>query len=102
MQKPSRRWRLVAGGALIALAVAVAIVGYLRISLEQVVARQVVYLSSAGLAVLILVVTGGALLMADQIRAEDERVDEMERSIERLAELVAPSVESPARVADPD
>ncbi|MBI4728529.1 MAG: hypothetical protein HY775_03390 [Acidobacteria bacterium] len=98
MPKQPRRWRLAAGAALIASATVVAIVGYLKISVEPSIARQIPYLASAGLGALILAVTGGSLLMADQIRAEDDRVEEIERSVERLAELVAPTVERPARV----
>jgi hypothetical protein len=99
MPRQGRRWRLIAGATLIAAAVAVAIAGYMKISLEPIIGRQVPYLASAGLATLILVVTGGSFLMADQIRAEDERVDEIERSLERLAEMVGPSLEAPPRVA---
>lgn len=101
MPRQGRRWRLIAGASFIAAAVVVAIVGYMKISLEPNIARQVPYLASAGLATLILVVTGGSFLMADQIRAEDERVDEIERSLERLAEMVGPSLEAPPRVAEP-
>lgn len=82
-----------------AAAAAAAIFGYLKISLEPLITRQVPYLASAGLATLILAVAGGALLMADQIRTEDERVEEIERSVGRLAEIIRPMIEEPARVA---
>ncbi|MFA5787752.1 MAG: hypothetical protein WDA71_12360 [Actinomycetota bacterium] len=101
MPKSIRRWRLMTGAALLLGAVVAAIVGYLKISTEPSVAHQVPYLASAGLATLILAVVGGALLMADQIRAEDDRVEEIERSLVRMAEVVAPAVEQQARIAVP-
>jgi len=102
MPTPTRRWRLIAGLGFITAAAAAALIGYLKISLEPVIARQIPYLASAGLATLVFAVTGGSLLMADQIRAEDDRVDEIERSLARLADLIAPEVERPARTEETD
>lgn len=100
MVKHVQRWRLLGGIGLVVAAAIVAIVGYLRVSLEPDMARQVPLLMSAGLGTLILVVAGGSLLVADQIRAEDERVDEIERSVARLAEVIGPTVEAPPRLPE--
>jgi hypothetical protein len=100
MFRQVQRWRLFGGIGLVVAAAIVAIVGYLRVSIEPDTARQVPLLMSAGLGTLILVVAGGSLLVADQIRAEDERVDEIEKSLARLAEVIGPTVEAPARVPE--
>jgi hypothetical protein len=101
MSKQVLRWRLLAGAAFIALAAIVAIVGYLKISSEPDMTRQIPYVASAGFATIILAVVGGSLIVADQIRAEDERVDDIERAVERLADLVRPGAEAPPRLAGP-
>jgi hypothetical protein len=92
-----RRNRLVAGLACFAGAGLVAIIGYLKISLEPDLNRQIPYLASAGMALVILVVLGGALIVGEQLRTDAQRIEELETAVARLAAEVAPAVERPAR-----
>jgi hypothetical protein len=92
-----RRWRLFAALGCIALAAVVGLVGYLKLSLEPAVNRQIPYLASAGMALVLLAAIGGSLLVAEQIRADDDRIGQLEDSVRRLAEALGPQIEAPAR-----
>lgn len=92
-----RRNRLMAGLGCFAAAVLVAIVGYLKISIEPDLNRQIPYLASAGMALVILVVLGGALIVGEQLRTDAQRIEELETAVSTLAAQVAPGVERPAR-----
>ncbi len=92
-----RRNRLMAGLGCFALATVVAIVGYLKISIEPDLNRQIPYLASAGMALVILVVLGGALIVGEQLRTDAQRIEELEQAVSTLASQVAPNVERPAR-----
>ncbi len=92
-----RRNRLVAGLGCFAAAGLVAIVGYLKISIEPDLNRQVPYLASAGMLLVILVVLGGALIVGEQLRSDAQRIEELETAVATLATQVAPGVERPAR-----
>jgi hypothetical protein len=92
-----RRNRLLAGLGCFAAAAVVAIVGYLKISIEPELNRQIPYLASAGMLLVILVVLGGALLVGEQLRADAERIDELEAAVTKLSEQVEPLVERPSR-----
>ena len=94
-----RRNRLLAGLGCFVAAGIVAIVGYLKISVEPELNRQVPYLASAGMLLVILVVLGGALLVGEQLRTDAERLDELEAAFERLTAEVEPLIERPARTA---
>jgi hypothetical protein len=92
-----RRWRLIAGVISLAAAAVVGIVGYLRLSLEPQVNRQIPYLASAGMALVLLAAIGASLIVAEQLRADDQRLDELETAVRQLADSLAPSIEAPAR-----
>jgi len=92
-----RRNRLIAGLSCFAASGLVAIIGYLKISLEPDLNRQIPYLASAGMVLVILVVLGGALIVGEQLRTDAQRIDELETAVARLAAEVAPAVERPAR-----
>jgi hypothetical protein len=92
-----RRNRLVAGAACLALAAIVGLVGYLKLSLEPDINRQIPYLASAGMALVILTVLGGALIVGEQMRTDQERIEQLEAAVESLASIVSPTVEAPAR-----
>ena len=92
-----QRNRLLAGLVCFAAAGVVAIVGYLKISLEPEINRQIPDLASAGMLLVILVVLGGSLLVGEQLRTDAERIDELEAAITRLTAEVEPLVERPAR-----
>jgi len=91
--------RLPIGFACLGLAVVVAILGYLGLSRNPDVNRQIPYLASAGMAVVILAAVGGSFIVAEQLRNDDKRIAELEEAVRLLAGAVAPALEAPARVA---
>jgi hypothetical protein len=97
MSNQQRRWRLIGGVVALASAAVVGIVGYLRLSLEPAVNRQIPYLASAGMALVLLAAIGASLIVAEQLRADDNRLDELEAAVRQLADALAPSIEAPAR-----
>lgn len=99
MQRTSK-WRMNMGMLFLALAGVVGIIGYLKISLEVAVAAQIVYLASAGFAVIVLAVTGGALIVSEQLRADESRIHELEAALATLGDRLAPSVSEPPRLLD--
>lgn len=99
MQRTSK-WRTNMGIALLGLAAVVAFIGYAKISLETLVAAQVVYLASAGFAVVILASAGGALLVSEQLRADESRIHELEEALATLGQRLAPDVAEPPRLLD--
>jgi hypothetical protein len=96
-----RRNRLYAGIGLLALAAIVGLVGYLKLSLEHDVNRQIPYLASAGMALVVLSAAGGALIVGEQLRADDRRIEELETAVLALSGALSSSIEAPARRAEP-
>ncbi|MBV8693546.1 MAG: hypothetical protein JOY57_17945 [Actinobacteria bacterium] len=92
-----RRARLIAGFSCLALAAIVGLVGYLKLSLEPDVNRQIPYLASAGMALVLLSALGGALVVGEQMRTDEQRIVELEAAVQSLASIVSPSVEAPPR-----
>jgi hypothetical protein len=99
--QPQRRWRLILGVVCITAAAVVGLIGYLKLSLEPAVNRQIPYLASAGMALVVLSAVGGSLLVAEQLRGDDQRLDELEAAVRQLADALAPTVEAPARRTSP-
>ena len=97
MLDPRRRWRLLTGAGCLGLAALVGLLGWLKLSLEPAVNRQIPYLASAGMALVILAAIGGALLVADQLRNDSERIDELEEAVRRLSATLEPIIESTPR-----
>ncbi len=95
-----RNWRFLLGIASLAAAAVVGIVGYLKLSVEPAVNRQIPYLASSGLALVLLAAIGGCLLVAEQVRADERRIEALESAIRSLADAVAPAIEAPPRRAD--
>lgn len=94
----TKRWRLYGGLGLLAAAGIVGVVGWAKISLETLVAAQMVYLASTGFAVLVLAVAGGSLVIAEQLRADEGRMREVEDALVNLAGQIQPLVSEPARI----
>jgi hypothetical protein len=92
-----RRARLIAGFSCLALAAVVGLVGYLKLSLEPDVNRQIPYLASAGMALVLLSALGGALVVGEQMRTDEQRIVELEAAVQSLAAIVSPSIEAPPR-----
>jgi outer membrane murein-binding lipoprotein Lpp len=97
MLDPRRRWRLLTGVACLAFAGLIGLVGWLKLSDEPAVNRQIPYLASAGMALVVFAAIGGSLLVADQLRSDAERIDELEDAVRRLSATLEPIVESPPR-----
>ena len=93
------RWRLPAGITALVASAIVGFVGWSKIADEPALNRQLPLLASAGMAMVLLAVVGGALLVADQMRGDDGRLDELEEAVRSLAVSLAPSIEAPPRTA---
>jgi hypothetical protein len=97
-----RNWRFLLGIASLTAAAVVGVVGYLRLSTEPAVNHQIPYLASSGMALVFLAVLGGSLIVAEQVRADQHRVDELESAIRALAEGLTPAIEAPPRRPGPN
>jgi len=96
------RTRLWVGLGTIGVAATIGGIGWYRIAGEPFLNRQVPLLASAGIAVVVLAVLGGALIVAEQLRADQSRIQELEDAVRALTETLAPLVEQPARRQDSD
>lgn len=77
--------RVGAGVALILAGVVVAIVGYIGVSQETVVAFQLPYFASAGVGALMLLGGGSALLITAQLERDTTRLEDLEDATRTLA-----------------
>ena len=93
--RPYVGWILIGLGALFIL------VGYLGVSREAIVGKQIPYLVSGGIGGVLLAVVGAYFLGTEELRRDSGRLDKLERQIEELhAALLsrpdAPRFEAPA------
>jgi len=93
----SSRTRLWAGLSTLAVAAVIGGIGWYRISGEPLLNRQIPFLASAGIAVVVLAVLGGALIVAEQLRADQNRIGELEDAVRALTEALAPAIEKEPR-----
>lgn len=91
------RSRLYAGLGVLALAAVVGGIGWYRLSGEPLLNRQIPFLASAGMVVVLLAVLGGSLIVAEQLRGDQNRISELEQAVRSLTDALAPMIESPAR-----
>jgi hypothetical protein len=77
--------RVGAGVALILAGVVVAVVGYIGVSQETVVAFQLPYFASAGVGALMLLGGGSALLITAQLERDTTRLEDLEDATRTLA-----------------
>lgn len=77
--------RALYGFLLIAAGIGVAVVGYLGVSNETVVAFQLPYFASAGVGALMLLGGGSALLITAQMERDSARLDQLEEATRRMA-----------------
>ena len=96
----TRRWRLFAGIGLLLLAAVVGLIGWYKVSEEPALNFEMSVMFSAGVTAMILAVAGGALLVAEQMRTDDTRLDDMEDAIRSLVLAMAPAIERPARLRE--
>ena len=66
---------------------------------EPLLNRQIPFLASAGILVVLLSVLGGSLIIAEQLRGDQNRIGELEDAVRALTEAVSPMVEQPPRVS---
>jgi hypothetical protein len=93
----THRTRLWTGLGVLGLAAVVGGVGWYRLSGEPLLNRQIPFLASAGIVVVLLSVLGGSLIIAEQLRGDQHRIGELEDAVRALTEALSPMVELPAR-----
>ena len=84
-----RRFQTGLGFALVGAGALVAVLGYLGVSKETEVAFQLPYFASAGIAALMLLGAGAALLLSLQLQRDTDRIAELEDAVRTLAEEVS-------------
>lgn len=84
-----RRWRVVLGWVCIGLGGLFILLGWLGVSGDPNVARQLPYLVSGGLGGLAFVVVGAGLLIAEDLRSDRHRLGRIEAALLDLRDLVA-------------
>jgi hypothetical protein len=80
--------RPVVGWVLTALGALAILFGYLGLSRKAFVGEQLPYLISGGIGGMVLVIVGGVFLATEDIRRNLARVDDLQRTVGELAELV--------------
>jgi hypothetical protein len=96
----TQRTRLWTGLGVLAAAAVVGGVGWYRVSGEPLLNRQIPFLASAGIVVVLLSVLGGSLIIAEQLRGDQHRISELEDAVRALTDALSPMVELPPRKAD--
>lgn len=89
------------GWALAAAGIATIVAGYLGVSREALVARQLPYLISGGIGGIALVFLGAALLGVDDLRRTTRRLDDIERQVGDLHRLLLEAADDEPAGADP-
>jgi hypothetical protein len=96
--RPWLGWLLIAAGALLIL------LGYLGVSRESIVEKQLPYLISGGIGGVLLCVLGAYVLGTEELRKDSGRLDRLEQMVEELHGALltrpdAPGNEEPAAPA---
>lgn len=90
--RPWLGWVLVAAGALLVL------LGYLGVSRESIVEKQVPYLVSGGIGGVLLCVLGAYVLATEELRKDSGRLDRLEAMVEDLHAALLSRPDAPAPV----
>jgi hypothetical protein len=93
-----RRWRMLLGWTSIAAGAIVILIGWLGVSAQTLVAKQLPYLISGGLGGLVLVGVGVGLLVAEDLREERTRVGRLEAEMLEVRDLLRTLVDERERV----
>jgi hypothetical protein len=80
--------RALVGVLLVIAGIVVAVVGYLAVSNETVVAFQLPYFASAGVGALMLMGGGSAMLIVAQMERDTSQLDQLETATRHLAEEI--------------
>jgi hypothetical protein len=76
-----RRWRSIAGWVLVAIGAVFIVLGWIGVSGEPDVARQMSYLASGGVGGLTAAVVGIGLLISEDLRSERHRLGRIEATL---------------------
>lgn len=87
------------GYILIALGGIFLLVGYLGVSREVIVARQIPYLVSGGLVGLAAIALGGRLLLIEDLRRDSGRLDRLEKAVQELHQVLLYRPDAPSIAA---
>ena len=90
------RWRLVAGWALVVLGAVFIVLGWIGVSGEPDVARQMSYLASGGIGGLTAAVVGVGLLISEDLRSDRRRLGRIEATLLDVNDQLLASRRSPA------
>lgn len=88
--RPYLGYILIAIGAILLLA------GYLGVSREVIVARQIPYLVSGGLVGLAVITIGGRLLLIEDLRRDSGRLDRLEKAVQELHQVLLYRPDAPS------
>lgn len=83
-----QRWRALLGWAAVVAGAIAILIGWLGVSAQTLVARQLPYLISGGLGGIVLVGAGVGLLVAEDLRAERDRIGRLEGEILEVRDLL--------------
>lgn len=84
------------GYILIGLGAILLLAGYLGVSREVIVARQIPYLVSGGLVGLGLITIGGRLLLIEDLRRDSGRLDRLEKAVLELHQVLLYRPDAPS------
>ena len=90
--RPYAGWAFYGFGALLVL------IGWIGISGESVVAKQLPYLISGGIGGILLAILGAYFLGIEELRKDSGRLDRMEKQIEQLHRLLLERPDAPPEV----
>lgn len=82
------RWRAVAGWGAIALGAIILLAGWLGVSGETIVAKQLPYLISGGIGGLAAIGVGIGLIVAEDLRAQQARAGRLESELLEVRDLL--------------
>lgn len=93
--RPYAGWAFYGFGALLVL------IGWIGISGESIVAKQLPYLISGGIGGILLAILGAYFLAIEELRKDSGRLDRMEKQVEQLHRLLLEHPDAPhERLAD--
>jgi hypothetical protein len=91
------RWRTLLGWGAIVLGAVVMLIGWLGVSGETEVAKQLPYLISGGVGGLALVGGGVGFLVSEDLRSERDRIGRLESEVLEIRDLVRSLAETPPK-----
>ena len=92
--KASRPW---VGWVFIGIGAFLVLLGYLGVSRESIVEKQIPYLVSGGIGGVLLCVVGAYFLGTEELRKDSGRLDRLEAMVQQLHEALLVEVGAPAR-----